>query len=40
MKPEDVFAELGKALAGKLVKDSVITLTEMCKVYLNAVSKG
>ena len=23
MKPEDVFAELGKALAGKLVKDSV-----------------
>ena len=26
MKPEDVFAELGKALAGKPVKDSVITL--------------
>lgn len=40
MKPEDVFAELWKALSGKLLKTLTLHLTAMRKVYLDAVSKG
>lgn len=40
MKPEDVFAELWKALAGKLLKTLTLHLPPLRKVYLNTAFKG